>query len=653
MSRVIKIIDVAELNRETFKKDEFPDFINYLDTGSLTKNKIEGFQRLNTKSEKIPSRAQRKVFTNTILYSTVRPNQEHYGIIERNFKDIVVSTGFTTIDITDVNTYPKYIYYLLSQKNITDYLHTIGMNTVSSYPSISPDDVGDLKFRLPDLSTQKSIAKVLSDLDAKIELNNKINQELETMAKTLYDYWFVQFDFPNENGKPYKASGGKMVYNEELKREIPKGWEVGTIDDIANLVRGVSYNKDDIKSIDDNGTIPILRATNITGNVIDLENMVYVSEEFANEQQLLNKFDILITMSSGSKEHIGKNGFYYFDDKVAFGAFCAKLVGKDNYCFYLYSYTQSEFISATIKNECLGTNINNLNGSLVKGFKLPIPSSKVLDKFNKSVSKLYERIANNTKQNQKLTELRDWLLPMLMNGQVTVRQAHGSTVEEAEEKLSLVAEPQAEYGKCKSLPKLQEKEERHFLKRKMLASYIINQSLEDKQFGNVKFEKLLHLSDYFAIQRNFGQNYYKKPAGPYDNGFTYPFFQQVINAKWFRKEKYGNLHRITAGENNEKSVNTYDFFSNEELKKVNQLIEYFKTSNYESPEIVSTLYAVWNNRIIKQQEITDDFIKQDFLDWDEQKAKYKDRLDGALNWMRDNGIVPNGWGKYIDRKKKK
>lgn len=664
----IKLIDVADVKLSNVDKKTNSEEIeiklcNYTDVYKhpfISKSLLESFMTASCNDNEYKKFKLKKGQV-AVTKDSEKPND--IGIptyIKDDFDDVVLGYHLALFTPDKAKLDGRFLYYWLNTKQAKRYFENNAGGS-GQRCSLSIDILKSTPLYLPKLNEQKSIAKVLSDLDAKIELNNKINRELEAMAKTLYDYWFVQFDFPNKNGEPYKASGGKMVYNEELKREIPEGWEVGTIDDIANLVRGVSYNKDDIKSIDDNGTIPILRATNITGNVIDLENMVYVSEEFANEQQLLNKFDILITMSSGSKEHIGKNGFYYFDDKVAFGAFCAKLVGKDNYYFYLYSYTQSEFISATIKNECLGTNINNLNGSLVKGFKLPIPSSKVLDKFNKSVSKLYERIANNTKQNQKLTELRDWLLPMLMNGQVTVRQAHGSVVGEVDEKLSssaelsrsMVAEPQKGNENCKSLPKLQEKEERHFLKRKMLASYIINQSLEDKQFGDVKFEKLLHLTDYFAIQRNFGQNYYKKPAGPYDNGFTYPFFQQVIKDKWFRKENYGNLHRITAGENNKKSLSTYDFFSNEELQKVNQLIVHFKTSNYESPEIVSTLYAVWNNRIIKQQEITDDFIKQDFLDWDKQKAKYKNRLDGALNWMRDNGIVPNGWGKYIDRKKNK
>lgn len=280
----------------------------------------------------------------------------------------------------------------------------------------------NLLVKLPNsLNYQQKIANILSSLDLKIELNNKINKELETMAKTLYDYWFVQFDFPDINGKPYKSSGGKMVYNQELKREIPDGWEEGILGDISNLVRGVSYGKNDIKIENDENIIPILRATNISGNIIDLDDMVYVPKENVSEKQLLKKYEILMTMSSGSKNHIGKNAFFYFDKEISFGAFCAKLVPKKDFEFYLYSYTQSDFMFDTIRNECLGTNINNLNTSLVNSFQLIVPEINLIRNFNNIISPIYEKIANNQQQNQELAKLRDWLLPMLMNGQVKVK----------------------------------------------------------------------------------------------------------------------------------------------------------------------------------------------------------------------------------------
>ena len=315
-------------------------------------------------------------------------------------------------------TYSKFMAFYLRSKLFRKTMNNNAIMTLRA--SLNEQIFSYLDLILPEYDNQVKIGDLFFAFNQKIEINNKINAELEAMAKLIYDYWFVQFDFPDENGKPYKSSGGLMVYNEDLKKEIPECWESGTINDIAELVRGVSYNKHNIKSSEDENVTPILRATNIKGSTIDLDNMVYVTNSFVSDNQVLNKFEVLITMSSGSKNHIGKNGMFYFDKKVAFGAFCAKLVSKENFRYFLFSYTQSDFMSATIKNECLGTNINNLNGSLVKGFKLVLPNKECLEPYNKKVAPVYNKIVNNQKENQKLTELRDWLLPMLMNGQVKV-----------------------------------------------------------------------------------------------------------------------------------------------------------------------------------------------------------------------------------------
>lgn len=311
----------------------------------------------------------------------------------------------------DVN----FLYYNLQQNRQG--------GTGSGQPQITIPEISNKYISIPSLPIQRKIAAVLSSLDDKIELNNRINAKLEQMAKTLYDYWFVQFDFPNAVGKPYKSSGGEMVYSEVLKRKIPKGFQESQVGEIAKLIRGVSYSKNDIENKLTEKNIRILRATNITGNKIDLNNPIIVSKDFVSKDQILEKFEILITMSSGSIDHIGKNGFYYFGDEVSYGAFCAKLVANDTYKYFLLSYMQSSFVSSTIKNECLGTNINNLNGAMVNAFKIIKPPHNILQKFNEIVIPLHEKISVNLQQNQQLAQLRDWLLPMLMNGQVTVGEA--------------------------------------------------------------------------------------------------------------------------------------------------------------------------------------------------------------------------------------
>jgi type I restriction enzyme S subunit len=335
------------------------------------------------------------------------------------------------IRFSDKNFTPTDTAYYLSIKDKTKddikfwyyYLQLLGLeklNTHSSVPGLSREIAYFVNVNPPDISTQQKIAAVLSALDAKIELNQRINAELESMAKTLYDYWFVQFDFPNEKGKPYKSAGGKMVWNEELKREIPLGWEVGELGNYCQTFRGVTYKKEDVKSPFDKNTIPILRATNISNAVIDVNDMIYIPEELVSEDQMMEKFDVLITMSSGSKAHVGKNAFYYYDNKVSFGAFCSKLSANKNIRFYVNIHMQSDGFKKYISNVGLGTNINNLTNKHITEYKLLIPSKEVLLQFENTVKGFYNKIGNNMKESQTLTELRDWLLPMLMNGQVKV-----------------------------------------------------------------------------------------------------------------------------------------------------------------------------------------------------------------------------------------
>ena len=306
-----------------------------------------------------------------------------------------------------------YIANLLSIMNLGQY------QGQSAQPGLSVNTLSKIELKLPAKKTQDSIFSLLSALDKKIALNKQINARLEEMAKTLYDYWFVQFDFPDANGKPYKSSGGEMVFDKTLKREIPKGWEVKNLGEVISLERGVTYSKDSICN-DENGT-GVLRATNISGNNIDLNDLIYISGEVGTQQKL-KPFDILIVMSSGSKEHIGKNGVYHFEQDNAFGAFCSKITPKKVFFEFVSIFLQSNNFRNYVKNQCLGTNINNLNNSHILHCPIVRPNDEYIEVFHKQIKLIYEKISCNVKQNHHLTQLRDFLLPMLMNGQVSVAE---------------------------------------------------------------------------------------------------------------------------------------------------------------------------------------------------------------------------------------
>lgn len=173
-----KLGDICKTNQSSYGINDNWEFVNYLDTGSITENRIDNIQKIDLNSEELPSRAKRKVANDNIIYSTVRPNQKHYGFIKEQPENFLVSTGFTVIDVDKYKADPKFIYYILSQNDITEKLHSIAEQSVSAYPSIKPSDIENLFIHLLPLETQKKIAAIISSLDDKIELNNKINDNL-------------------------------------------------------------------------------------------------------------------------------------------------------------------------------------------------------------------------------------------------------------------------------------------------------------------------------------------------------------------------------------------------------------------------------------------------------------------------------------------
>ncbi|EIE39874.1 Type I restriction-modification system DNA methylase [Mycoplasmopsis canis PG 14] len=176
----LRLRDIAEINSLLLlKKDRILE-VKYLDTSNLTNNVIENFQHFNSEEKKLPSRAKRKVKQNTILYSMVRPNQRHFGILKNlDFLKILVSTGFCTIDVNENIADPDFIYYFITQDFMIDKMQNLAEQSTTSYPSITPNDIKNIEINLPNSETQKKIGKFLSDIENKIKINNKINDNLD------------------------------------------------------------------------------------------------------------------------------------------------------------------------------------------------------------------------------------------------------------------------------------------------------------------------------------------------------------------------------------------------------------------------------------------------------------------------------------------
>lgn len=338
----------------------------------------------------------------------------------------------------------KYLYYNFNRIKFEPYV------TGSSQPKLNKENLLNIKAYVHEnLDDQKSIAKVLSDLDSKIELNNRINRELEAMAKTLYDYWFVQFDFPNEQGKPFKSSGGKMVYNAELKREIPVGWDVKTIAKWIKNDKSGDWGKETeegnyqlkvscVRGADLNG---------LNGNGELKPPTRFILEN--NSNKLLENHDLIVEISGGSPtQSTGRLAFITeetlqrFPNPLICSNFCKALTLKEEKYLYNFVYQWNRIYDNGVLFGWEGktSGIKNLLfESFVTNHKEAYPKSEIVEKFYDFAKPLHSQKQKNLIQNQQLSELRDWLLPMLMNGQVTVK--------EAEERLSMAAEPSVEYKK--------------------------------------------------------------------------------------------------------------------------------------------------------------------------------------------------------------
>ena len=290
----------------------------------------------------------------------------------------------------------EFLTYLLSTE--TNKVWIVKQAVGATMPNLNTDILASFPLYIPDLKTQQSIAAVLSALDKKIALNKQINARLEEMAKTLYDYWFVQFDFPDANGKPYKSSGGEMVFDETLKREIPKGWEVKSLGDWAEIRKGTLITE---KTANTNGDIKVISA----------------GVDFSYYHDVANRPKNTITISAS-----GANaGFVNFWREPIFACDCTTItnsvIGRT-----LYILNFLKIVQDFIYQQARGSAQPHVYPKDIEGLKIIVPPDLLLKRFGEFVENWNLKIANNEKQNHQLTQLRDFLLPMLMNGQVSVAE---------------------------------------------------------------------------------------------------------------------------------------------------------------------------------------------------------------------------------------
>ena len=333
-------------------------------------------------------------------------------------------TPFWCVDTTyysEVNDELANPYYLYRYLNLLDLKN---LDSGTALPSMTFDSYYQIKVNLPDIETQNKIAKALYSLDQKISLNTRMNAELEAMAKQLYDYWFVQFDFPDENGKPYKSSGGKMVWNEKLKREIPEGWEVVLISDLIEEKKSGDWGQDEMK-----GSYT-LKVNCIRG--ADLKKPTNAPERFINRKnnnRLLEEDDIIVEISGGSpiqatgrSVYVSKGLLCHYNNSLTCSNFCQALTCCNKtiapYFFYVWNMFYDNNVMFNYEGKTSG--IKNLLIDMFLNNNWYLPPIQILSVFATTIKRLMSTKDSNVKEINHLTRLRDSLLPMLMNGQVTI-----------------------------------------------------------------------------------------------------------------------------------------------------------------------------------------------------------------------------------------
>ncbi len=384
-----KLGELVQTNKKSIDSNYPFEEIEYLDTGSITRGKIESFQKY--KLSEAPSRAKRLVVQDDIIYSTVRPIQRHYGFIDNPLSNLVVSTGFATITCEKDKLNPKFLYYLLSNDDTVEYLDVIAEASTSAYPSLRPSDIENLEITIPELPEQKAIASILSCLDDKIDLLHRQNATLEKMAETLFRQWFME-------RRPEPVEG-------EAKEE----WKSKPLSSIAVFLNGLACQKFPPKNNIEK--LPVLKIKELSSGIT--ENSDWATTNVKPEYIVKNG-DVIFAWSASLMVKIWDGQDCILNQHLF------KVTSKDypKWFYFLWcKHYLDEFIAKAASHATTMGHIKR--GDLDKAMVL-IPSTKELEEMTLETEPLIEKIIANNKQIKLLVNLRDILLPKLMSGEIRI-----------------------------------------------------------------------------------------------------------------------------------------------------------------------------------------------------------------------------------------
>ena len=400
-------IEISGVDKKTMDGETHVRLCNFVDVyynWAITKEKAKSFMVASAKQTEIDKCSIGKGMVAITKDSETRDDIGVATYIADNFENVVLGYHCALIAPNSAIVDGKYLNAFMHTCYIQKYFENNASGSGQRY-TLSNDTIGNIPVLLPSIEEQHIIGKVLADIDRKIELNKQINDNLEAMAKQLYDYWFVQFDFPNEEGKPYKSSGGAMVWNEKLKREIPEGWNVANVFDELSVQYGFPFSTE--LFTEEPTSIPVVRIRDI------LENSVSAySEEVVDEKYKLQKQDLLVGMD-------GNFHMNYWNDNVSYlnqRSVRLRAKSKSTVSIMQAKYDIAPYIKAK-ELRAKGSTVGHLSDKDLKElFVLVCPNIDFRNKFDSILAEIIE----NRCEMIELTKQQDELLPLLMNGQASV-----------------------------------------------------------------------------------------------------------------------------------------------------------------------------------------------------------------------------------------
>lgn len=407
-TKVLKINQIVRTVSETHKFDK--DKLIAINTSDV-ENGVMVSGTL-TSVDKLKGQFKKTIVKDDILFSEIRPaNRRFAKVTTEDNKDYVVSTKLMVLRKYNEDVDLEYFYYCLTNQSFLDILQRRAENRIGSFPQITFDLLSEYAFPIPPISEQKRISSVISTLDKKIALNRAINQNLEAMAKQLYDYWFVQFDFPNEEGKPYKSSGGEMLWNDKLKRNIPVGWHCGNLFEIAVFTNGLACQK--FRPKDDEVPLPVIKIREMHDGIsVDTEE---VTSNIPESVKVYNG-DVLFSWSASLEVMLWAYGLGGLNQHI-FKVTSANDFPKSFYYFQLLDYVDVFKKMAEARKTTMG----HITQDHLQQSTIAIPDNKdIADKFEELISPIFKQIVKLQEEISNLIKQRDELLPLLMNGQITI-----------------------------------------------------------------------------------------------------------------------------------------------------------------------------------------------------------------------------------------